>query len=132
MNLGNIAVFLDRDGVIVEEAPSYGTYLLHPDQVRLLPGVAAAVRKLNDAHLPVIVVTNQSAIARGLITEEGLHLVHARMPELLRAEAGAWLDKIYYCPYHPDGIIPHYSHSSDSRKPSPGCFWKQPATCNWT
>jgi D-glycero-D-manno-heptose 1,7-bisphosphate phosphatase len=117
---GGIAVFLDRDGILIEEARAYDAYLTHPDQVRLLPGAAEAVRKLNDAGLPVIVVTNQASIARGIITEEDLHLIHARMMQLLLAKAGARLDKIYYCPDHPEGIIARYARYSEARKPSPG------------
>jgi D-glycero-D-manno-heptose 1,7-bisphosphate phosphatase len=120
MSLDKIAVFLDRDGVIIEELHSRGDYVLRPDQVRLMPGSAAAIKRLNKAGLIAIVVTNQAAIARGLITEQGLRLVHARMSELLQVESGARLEKIYYCPYHPEGVIPRFTRTSDSRKPGPG------------
>ena len=116
----NIAVFLDRDGVLIEDARVYNAYLTHPDQVRLLPGAAQAVRKLNDAALLVLVVTNQAALARGIITEEELYSIHARMCDLLQGQAGAHLDKIYSCPYHPDGVVPRYARHSDSRKPGAG------------
>jgi D-glycero-D-manno-heptose 1,7-bisphosphate phosphatase len=116
----NIAVFLDRDGVLIEEAHIYNAYLTRPDQVRLLPRAAEAVRKLNDAGLRVVVVTNQAALARGIITREELYSIHARMSELLEEKAGAHLDKIYCCPYHPEGVIARYARHSDSRKPGPG------------
>jgi D-glycero-D-manno-heptose 1,7-bisphosphate phosphatase len=115
-----IAVFLDRDGVLIEDARIYNVYLTHPDQVRLLPGAAEAVRKLNDAGLLVVVVTNQAALARGIITEEELRSIHTRMSDLLQKQAAAHLDKIYICPYHPDGVVARYARHSDCRKPEPG------------
>lgn len=116
----NIAVFLDRDGVLIEDARIHDAYLTRPDQVRLLPGAAEAVRRLNDTGLLAVVATNQAAIARGLISEEELDSIHARMRDLLQAQAGARLDKIYSCPYHPDGVVVRYARHSDSRKPGAG------------
>jgi D-glycero-D-manno-heptose 1,7-bisphosphate phosphatase len=100
------AVFLDRDGVLNEERPGY---VLRPGQVRLLPGAAQGVRLLNAAGLLVVVVTNQSPIARGLLTEAGLQTIHCRLRELLAAE-DATLDAIYYCP----------DIAGPLRKPEPG------------
>jgi D-glycero-D-manno-heptose 1,7-bisphosphate phosphatase len=116
----NVAVFLDRDGVLIEDTRIYNAYLTQPDQVRLLPGAAEAVRKLNQAGLLVVVVTNQAAIARGIITEDELYSIHTRMSELLQHQAAARLDKIYICPYHPDGVVARYARPSDCRKPEPG------------
>jgi D-glycero-D-manno-heptose 1,7-bisphosphate phosphatase len=87
-------VFLDRDGTVSEEVG----YLNHISRFRLLNGVTAAIRKLNQASLPVIVVTNQSGVGRGYFPEQLVRDVHDRMnAELL--EAGARLDGVYYCPH---------------------------------
>lgn len=88
------AVFLDRDGTIAEEVG----YLNHLSRFRLLNGVAAAIRVLNEARLPVIVATNQSGVGRGYFPEQLVRDVHGLMVELLR-EAGARLDGVYYCPH---------------------------------
>jgi len=117
---GKVAVFVDRDGVLVEERRLHGDYLTRPEQLRLLPGAAEAVRKLNDAGFPVIVVTNQAAIARGMLTERELDVIHEQMQEMLRNAAGARVDRIYYCPYHPEGVVAPYVRHSDSRKPGAG------------
>lgn len=112
---GQPAVFLDRDGTLVEEVD----YLVDPGQLRLIPGAAAAVRRLNEAGLPVILVTNQSMIARGMASETQLAAVHDRLTALLLAE-GARLDRIYYCPHHPDIGQPPYRGVCECRKPLPG------------
>lgn len=117
---GKVAVFLDRDGVLVEERGLYGEYLTHADMLRLLPGAAQAVRRLNDAGLPVMVVTNQSVVARGLISEKELHFIHGEMQKMLLEAAGARLDRIYHCPFHPEGTVTPYVRHSDSRKPGAG------------
>lgn len=90
------AVFLDRDGTIIRDL----NYIGNPEQVELLPGAAAAIARLNAAGLPVIVVTNQSGIARGLFTEADYEAVRRRLDELL-AETGARVDATYLCPHHP-------------------------------
>jgi D-glycero-D-manno-heptose 1,7-bisphosphate phosphatase len=105
-------VFLDRDGTLVQERD----YLAHPDEVRLVPGTARALRQLRAAGLPVVLVTNQSGIARGLYSENDYLAVQARLEELL-AEAGATLDATYYCPHHPD-----YTGPCACRKPGPGMY----------
>lgn len=101
------AVFLDRDGTIVDDPG----FLRDPRDVRLLPGAAEAIARLNRAGLPVIVVTNQSGIGRGMLTHEDYRLVEGRVTELLAA-AGAFLDATYYCPHAPDDDAP-----CDCRKP---------------
>jgi histidinol-phosphate phosphatase family protein len=101
------AAFLDRDGTIIHDAD----YLRDPESVRLLPGAAAALKRLNDGRVPVIVVTNQSGIARGLMTVGDYERVRARLDELLGKE-GARIDATYYCPHHPD-----YTGPCDCRKP---------------
>ena len=74
--MGRSAVFLDRDGVINEEVQ----YLCHPDQLQLIPGAAAAIRRLNLAHIPVVVVTNQAGVARGYFTKKVLDRYMQRWP----------------------------------------------------
>ena len=90
------AVFLDRDGVIIREV----NYLTHPDQLKLIKGSAEAIKELRAAGFKVIVITNQSAVARGFITIPQLGTIHKKLGELLRRH-GARLDAIYYCPHHP-------------------------------
>ena len=113
------AVFLDRDGTLIDEVG----HLKDPDQVRLLPGAASAVRQLNRAGLLSVVVTNQPVVARGEVTLEGLKRIHARMESRL-GEDGAYLDRLYYCPHHPDrgfaGEVAELKVACDCRKPAPG------------
>jgi D-glycero-D-manno-heptose 1,7-bisphosphate phosphatase len=90
------AVFLDRDGTIIYDAE----YIWNPDDIRLLPGAADAIARLNAVRIPVIVITNQSGIARGLLTNQQYEAVRARLDELLAAR-GAHLDASYFCPHHP-------------------------------
>ena len=95
------AVFLDRDGTVMEDAH----YIKSPKQVRLLPGAAAAVKRINDAKIPAIVVTNQSGIARGIFTVADYEAVKEHFESLLAAE-GAHIDASYYCPHHPSKTGP--------------------------
>jgi D-glycero-D-manno-heptose 1,7-bisphosphate phosphatase len=106
------AVFLDRDGTIIEEVG----YLDRPERVELYPWTIDAVRVLNRAGLAVVLVSNQSGVARGFFTEDVVDAVHQRMADLL-AEGGARIDAYYYCPHHPDGKLPQYAQKCDCRKP---------------
>jgi D-glycero-D-manno-heptose 1,7-bisphosphate phosphatase len=106
------AVFLDRDGTVMEDAH----YVKSPDQVRLIPGAAGAVKRINDANVPAIVVTNQSGIARGLFTVEDYEAVRRHFESLLEAE-GAHIDASYYCPHHPS-----VTGSCECRKPATRMF----------
>ena len=106
------AVFLDRDGTIIEDSH----YIKSPDSVRLLPGAAQAVRRINDAGALAIVVTNQSGIGRGFFTVEDYENVRAHFEALLAAD-GAHIDASYYCPDHPS-----VSASSECRKPGTRMF----------
>ena len=106
------AVFLDRDGTIMEDAH----YIKSPDQVRLIPGAAAAVKKINDAKVPAIVITNQSGIARGIFKPEDYEAVRSHFESLLHAE-GAHIDASYFCPHHPSVTDPCHC-----RKPATGMF----------
>jgi D-glycero-D-manno-heptose 1,7-bisphosphate phosphatase len=105
-------VFLDRDGTINRGAPE-GDYIRSPGEVELLPGAAEAIRLLNELPAKVVVVTNQRGIALGLMSEEDLAAVNARLEALLAAE-GAHLDAILHCP--------HGKGECECRKPGPGMF----------
>lgn len=108
------AVFLDRDGVLVEDVH----FLKEPGQLRILPGVLQALRKLQD-RFHMFVVTNQSGIARGILTEEELEAIHLELVERLWTE-GIYLDGLYYCPHLREGTVPAYRLECDCRKPKPG------------
>jgi D-glycero-D-manno-heptose 1,7-bisphosphate phosphatase len=110
------AVFLDRDGTINAETPGFLTRVA---QLRLLPGSAAAIAALNRAGFHVVVLTNQSALARGLLTERGLERIHATLIERLRKHH-AHVDALFFCPHHPDGKVARYAKACDCRKPAQG------------
>jgi len=93
----NIAVFVDRDGTLNEDRG----YVTSPEQLVLFPGVLKALARLNQLGIRVILLTNQSAIGRGLMTAQDLERIHQKFEDLLRAQEGK-LDAIYYCPHHPD------------------------------
>jgi D,D-heptose 1,7-bisphosphate phosphatase len=111
------AVFVDRDRTLIEDPG----YISDPDQVRLLDGAADSLRRFRDAGYTVVIVTNQSGVARGLLTEGDLAIVHQRMRDLLRAE-DADVDAIYYCPFldGPEAVREQYRRDSNLRKPKPG------------
>jgi|ERR1041385_2789745 D-glycero-D-manno-heptose 1,7-bisphosphate phosphatase len=113
--MSNIGIFLDRDGTINEEVD----YLTSPDNLRLFHGSANAIREANTLGLKVFIITNQSAIARGLLTEQQLSKIHDMLVSKLRAD-GARLDAIYYCPHHPDFGDAPYNKDCDCRKPNIG------------
>lgn len=112
MSVPRPAVFVDRDGTVIEDRD----YLADPAGVRLLPGAARAIARLNQAGIPVILVTNQSGIGRGYFTEDDYSSVHDRMTALLRAE-GAELTAAFHCPHAPDRDPPCVC-----RKPRAGLF----------
>ena len=115
LTAGRPAVFLDRDGTINEQMG----YVNHLSRFQLLPGVARAIRSLHEAGLPVVVVTNQSGLARGYFPESLLDQVHAELHRLL-AEEGAHLDGLYVCPHHPEARDERFRLDCDCRKPRPG------------
>jgi D-glycero-D-manno-heptose 1,7-bisphosphate phosphatase len=108
-------VVLDRDGTIIDEC----SYLAHPEQVKLIARAAPALRRLKQMGLGLIVITNQSAIGRGLFDEERLIAIHRRLDEILRLE-GVQLDGLYYCPHRPED-------QCGCRKPSVGLMQKAAA-----
>ena len=109
------AVFLDRDGTINEQMG----YINHISRFQLLPGVGAAIARLNRQGLPVVVVTNQSGLARGYFPAALLEAVHEKMFRGL-AEAGAHIDGLYLCPHHPEAKEARYRQACDCRKPKTG------------
>jgi D-glycero-D-manno-heptose 1,7-bisphosphate phosphatase len=106
------AVFLDRDGTIIEEVG----YLGRIDRLSLFPWSVDAIRALNRADLPVIVVTNQAGVARGYFSEKTVQEVHDALDRQVRA-GGARIDAYYYCPHHPEGTVESYRRQCDCRKP---------------
>ncbi|HUR33799.1 MAG TPA: HAD family hydrolase [Vicinamibacterales bacterium] len=106
------AVFLDRDGTLIEEVG----YLDRPERIVLYPFAADAIRALNRAGIRIVMVTNQSGVARGFFTEAVVERCHRHIADLLGA-AGAHIDAYYYCPHHPDGRVPQYAVRCDCRKP---------------
>ncbi|MDE2374469.1 MAG: HAD family hydrolase [Hyphomicrobiales bacterium] len=109
------ALFLDRDGVIVEDT----RYLGRPENVRMLPGAADAIARCNKLRIPVVLVSNQSGIARRYYDWDGFHAVQAALADALRS-AGARLDAIFACAYHADGSAPLNVGNHPWRKPNPG------------
>jgi D-glycero-D-manno-heptose 1,7-bisphosphate phosphatase len=116
------AIFLDRDGVVMEE----GHYIATAEQVRLLPGAGETIARLNRAGWPVVIVTNQSGLARGYFGPAALHQVHQRLIQLL-ACCHARLDGIYVCPHHPEAVIEQYRQRCTCRKPQPGLLYQAAA-----
>ena len=111
------AVFLDRDGTINEQMG----YINHISRFVMLPRAAAGIRLLNAQGIPVVVVSNQSGLARGYFPESLIQEVHAKMNRVL-AEAGAHVDGIYICPHHPEAKEERFRLACDCRKPKPGLF----------
>ncbi len=124
-NLSNSqkAVFLDRDGTINK----YVGFLRNIEDFELLPGVAEAIKLINESGYLAIVVTNQPVIARGEVTTEELGTIHNKLETLLGAE-GAYINGLYYCPHHPhkgyEGEVPELKIECDCRKPKPGMLVK--------
>lgn len=109
------AVFLDRDGTLIEERH----YLSDPAGVALYPWTLPALRLLRELPLALVLVSNQSGLARGLFDETALAAVQARLVELLAA-GGIVLDGLYICPHHPEGRVAAYRRDCECRKPRPG------------
>src|SRR4051812_24049668 len=109
------AVFLDKDGTLIEDVP----YNVDPARIRLTAGAAEGVRLLAAEGYRLVVVSNQSGVARGLFAEEALAGVERRLRELL-ADSGVELAGFYYCPHHPAGAVEAYRQTCECRKPQPG------------
>ncbi len=111
----NRAIFLDRDGTIIEEKG----YICSLSQSAIFPFTFEAVRKMNSAGFKVIGITNQSAIARGICTKEQVERLHADICKELLTEQ-AEFQRFYYCPFHPEGAVREYRQRHSWRKPQPG------------
>jgi D-glycero-D-manno-heptose 1,7-bisphosphate phosphatase len=109
------AVFLDRDGTLIEEVG----YLNRLDRLRFFPWTIDAIRVLNEAGLLVVVVTNQAGVAQGYYDEAFVRETHAFMDQRLRA-GRARVDAYYYCPHHPKALVEAYRQACECRKPFPG------------
>lgn len=112
------AVFLDRDGVLIEDAH----LLTRPEQVVLLPGVPQALQVLGQAGFKLIVVSNQPVVARGLASEAEVCAVNVHLEALLQRTGAPALAGFYICPHHPNATLPAYRVACDCRKPKPGLF----------
>ena len=115
MPSGHPAVFLDRDGTLIEEVG----YLDRIERLAFFPYSVDAVRLMNRAGYRVVVATNQSGIARGIFDEAFVAKAHRHIADVLDA-GGAHVDGFYYCPHHPEGTVAQYARSCDCRKPQPG------------
>lgn len=109
------AVFLDRDGTLIEECG----YLDHLDSLALFPWTVDALRLLKRAGFATVVITNQAAVGRGIIEEEFVHSVHHEIDRRL-AGTGARIDRYYYCPHFAESTIERYRQVCQCRKPAPG------------
>jgi len=110
------AVFLDRDGVLLEDVD----LLTDPRRIRILEGVPQTLQRLKQAGFELIVVTNQTVIARGLTTEQGVLEIHSQLEQLIEQAGGPQLDGFYFCPHHPNATLPAFRIDCDCRKPRPG------------
>lgn len=110
-------VFLDRDGTLNQEVH----YLHRPEDLKLIPGVPEALGLLKEAGYRLVVVTNQSGVARGYYTEEDVRNLHLYMNQVLERD-GASIDAFYYCPHHPEYGVGAYRQACHCRKPGTGMF----------
>jgi D-glycero-D-manno-heptose 1,7-bisphosphate phosphatase len=118
----NRAVFLDRDGTLVHARH----YPSRPADLILYDGIGPRLRRLRETGFKLIVVTNQSGIARGYFTEDDLAAMHDHL-SLELARLGVEVDGFYHCPHHPDGVIEHLAVTCDCRKPQPGMILRAAA-----
>ena len=109
------AVFLDKDGTLIDDVP----YNVDPDRITLAAHAGAALSLLREAGYRLFIVSNQSGVARGLFAEAALEGVWRRIETLL-APWRVVIDGVYWCPHHPEGTVPTYTHDCDCRKPQPG------------
>ncbi|MEN9938787.1 MAG: hypothetical protein RLZZ387_5366 [Chloroflexota bacterium] len=118
------AVFLDRDGTLVQ--PRH--YPSTPDELLLYDGIDEGLRCLQQAGFRLVVITNQSGIARGLFDEAALERMHDHLRSEL-ALRGVSIDAFYHCPHHPEGVVPELAVACECRKPRPGMLVQAAAEC---
>ncbi|MCC3405785.1 MAG: HAD family hydrolase [Microcoleus sp. PH2017_10_PVI_O_A] len=111
------AILCDRDGTLIQDCH----FLRTPDQIEWIPGVLAALKILKELQIKVLVLTNQSGVARGYFPEEAVNAVNDKMRRDAEAATGAIAD-FYFCPHHPQGQVIQYTCVCECRKPSPGLF----------
>lgn len=109
------AIFIDKDGTLVDDVP----FNVDPERIRLADGAGAALHRLQSFGFALVVVTNQSGIARGLFDEAAMHVVSDRLATLLAAH-GVTLDAFVHCPHWPHGRVARFAYACDCRKPQPG------------
>ena len=119
------AVFLDKDGTLIEDVP----YNVDPKLIQLTRGAVEGLQLLHASGYQLIVITNQSGVARGYFPESALVAVEERVRQLL-AEVGVSHLGFYYCPHHPDGVVPNYAIACSCRKPEPGLLIRAAADHN--
>lgn len=112
------ALFLDRDGTLIRDVG----YLSDAARIRWFPGARRKLAELSRAGYRLVVITNQSGVARGYFEEEAVLEVHEAMRRELRSATGADLDALYYCPHHPEGSVGAYARECECRKPGEGLF----------
>jgi len=117
-------VFLDKDGTLIDDVP----YNVDPAKVRLAAGAAEGLARLHAAGYALVVVTNQSGVARGVFPESALAAVESRLRRMVR-DAGAELTGFAYCPHHPEGTVPQYARVCECRKPAPGMILRAAGEC---
>jgi len=115
----NPAVFFDRDGTLIEEVG----YIDTPDKIKLIPAADRAVRLLKEIGYKIIIVSNQSGVARGYFDESTVQSINQQVVDLFAAKE-AIIDAIYYCPHHPRAADENYGRKCECRKPKPGMFLK--------
>jgi D-sedoheptulose 7-phosphate isomerase/D-glycero-D-manno-heptose 1,7-bisphosphate phosphatase len=118
-------ILLDRDGTLIVDHGYVGSV----DRVDFIDGAAAAIAQFNRAAMPVVIVSNQSGVARGLYGLREVEAVHAYIAGHLRRH-GAHIDMFLYCPYHPSGVVEAFARTSDDRKPRPGMAHAAAAALN--
>jgi len=112
-------VFLDRDDTVIQDI----SYLSEPDEVKILDFAVEGMKLLKEHGFLLVIITNQSGIARGYFTERDLAAIHKKMRALLR-KGGADYDDLFYCPHHVDGVVKPFNIDCDCRKPKPGMLKK--------
>jgi D-glycero-D-manno-heptose 1,7-bisphosphate phosphatase len=121
----NKAIFIDKDGTMVEDVP----YNINPDKIKLYPDVPLALRRLQDQGYKIVVVSNQSGIAYGYFDEAALDKVWTRISSLLE-NSDVKIDAYYYCPHHSNGKVQGLNIECECRKPQPGMLLKAASDLN--